>query len=119
LQTSAPHVYALGDSAQYASSGNTTLPYVMPIMNAARALAQTLSGKRTDVVFPIMPIAVKTPALPLMIAPPPAGVAGRWTPAGSDVWQFMDAANKPLGFVLAGVQTAKRAEMLKSLQFPL
>ena len=79
LQTSAPNVYALGDSAQYASAGNTTLPYVMPIMNAARALAQTLSGNKTEVVFPIMPVAVKTPALPLMIAPPKMGSQGHWT----------------------------------------
>ena len=123
LQTSAPNVYALGDSAQYASSGNATLPYVMPIMNAARALAQTLtqtlSGKRTELVFPIMPVAVKTPALPLMIAPPALGSKGQWTSAEPNVWQFTNEKNVAIGFVLAGTQTSKRAEMVKLLQSAL
>ncbi len=116
LQTSAPNVYALGDSAQYASAGNTTLPYVMPIMNAARALAQTLAGQKTDVVFPIMPVAVKTPALPLMIAPPKLGSQGRWTSTEPNVWLFNSEQNAVIGFVLAGAQTSKRAEMVKLLQ---
>jgi rubredoxin---NAD+ reductase len=119
LQTSAPNVYALGDSAQYASAGNATLPYVMPIMNAARALAQTLAGKRTNVVFPIMPVAVKTPALPLMIAPPAMGSAGQWTSTEAHVWQFNNEKNVTIGFVLAGAQTSKRAEMVKLLQAAL
>jgi rubredoxin---NAD+ reductase len=119
LQTSAPNLYALGDSAQYASAGNTTLPYVMPIMNAARALAQTLAGKRTDVAFPIMPVAVKTPALPLMIAPPAIGSAGQWTSTEAHVWQFNNEQNVVTGFVLAGTQTSKRAEMVKLLQAAL
>ncbi len=116
LQTSAPNVYALGDSAQYASAGNTTLPYVMPIMNAARALAQTLSGNKTEVAFPVMPVAVKTPALPLMIAPPKLGSKGQWMSAEPNVWQFNNEQNLVTGFVLAGAQTSKRAEMVKLLQ---
>ncbi len=119
LQTSAPHVYALGDSAQYASAGNTTLPYVMPIMNAARALAQTLSGNKTEVVFPLMPVAVKTPALPLMIVPPKMGSQGQWASTEPNVWQFSNEQNVAVGFVLAGAQTSKRAEMVKLLQTAL
>jgi rubredoxin---NAD+ reductase len=119
LQTSAANVYALGDAAQYASSGNTTLPYVMPIMNAARALAQTLVGQKTDVVFPIMPVAVKTPALPLMIAPQKMGSKGQWTSEEANVWQFSNEENAVIGFVLAGAQTSKRAEMVKLLQAAL
>ncbi len=119
LQTSAPNVYALGDSAQYASAGNTTLPYVMPIMNAARALAQTLSGNKTEVAFPVMPVAVKTPALPLMIAPPKLGSKGQWISTEANVWQFNNEQNVIAGFVLAGAQTSKRAEMVKLLQSTL
>jgi rubredoxin---NAD+ reductase len=119
LQTSAPNVYALGDSAQYASAGNTTLPYVMPIMNAARALAQTLAGNKTEVLFPVMPVAVKTPALPLMIAPPKMGSKGQWISTEPNVWQFNNEQNVNIGFVLAGAQTAKRAEMVKLLQAAL
>ena len=77
LQTSAEHIYALGDGAQYTSAGGRTLPYVMPIMNAAKALAATLAGTRTEVAFPLMPVAIKTPALPIVV-----GAAAPGTPGG-------------------------------------
>ncbi|MDO8770979.1 MAG: FAD-dependent oxidoreductase [Burkholderiaceae bacterium] len=116
LQTSAPQVYALGDAAQYASAGHATLPFVMPIMNAARALAATLAGRRTELVFPIMPVAVKTPALPLLIASPRAGAPGAWRQAEPGWWQHIGEAGRLQGFILAGVQTARRAEQVKALQ---
>lgn len=116
LQTSAPGVYALGDAAQYASAGNVTLPYVMPIMNAARALAVTLSGKRTEVVFPIMPVAVKTPAFPLLIASPNIGTLGGWHEAEPSLWQHLGEEGRLQGFILAGAQTSRRAEQVKALQ---
>ncbi len=78
LQTSAPRVFALGDCAQYASAGQRTLPYVMPIMNAARALAATLAGNATPLVFPLMPVSVKTPALPMVVAVPAPEHPGQW-----------------------------------------
>ncbi|WP_114972912.1 FAD-dependent oxidoreductase [Rhodoferax ferrireducens] len=115
LQTSAPHIYALGDGAQYASAGGRTLPYVMPIMSAARALAATLAGTRTDVVFPLMPVAIKTPALPIVVAAPISGSAGDWRGAEPGLWQFIDAQGQARGFVLSGQQTARRAEQSKLL----
>ena len=113
LQTSADGIYGLGDGAQYASAGNRTLPYVMPIMQAARALAATLAGQPTELVFPLMPVAVKTPALPLVVAPPAPGMAGDWHEAEPGLWQFFDASGSQRGFVLAGKQTARRAEQAK------
>jgi rubredoxin-NAD+ reductase len=110
LQTSAAHVYALGDCAQYASAGGRTLPYVMPIMSAARALAATLAGKRTEVQFALMPVSVKTPAYPLVIAVPAPGTAGQWHSPEEGLWQFAGPDAAQLGFVLAGKQTARRAE---------
>ena len=124
LQTSAAHIYALGDSAQYASglwstqdsvSGGRSLPYVMPIMSAAKALAATLTGSPTRVVFPLMPIAIKTPALPIMVAAPPPGTPGDWHSSASGVWQFMDANVRMGGFVLTGKHTNRRAEQVKLL----
>ena len=115
LQTSDPHVYALGDVAQYASADNRLLPYVMPIMTAARALGATLSGTPTNVVFPVMPVAVKTPELPLLLALPAPGSAGEWHSAEEDVWKFMTASGECQGFVLAGKQTAQRAKALQWL----
>ncbi len=116
LRTSAPHVYALGDSAQYGGKEGRTLPYVMPIMNAARALAATLSGLPTEVKFPLMPVAVKTPALPLVVAPPAPGTSGGWvtveTATGLGEWHWMDGAGMLRGFVLAGAATPRRAKLM-------
>ena len=115
LQASDPQVYALGDVAQYASANNRLLPYVMPIMTAARALGATLAGTPTEVIFPVMPVAVKTPDLPLLLALPAPGTVGEWQAAEEDVWKFMGANGDCLGFVLAGKQTAQRSKALQWL----
>ncbi|OYT92445.1 MAG: pyridine nucleotide-disulfide oxidoreductase [Burkholderiales bacterium PBB3] len=117
LQTSANAVFALGDCAQYASAGQRTLPYVMPIMNAARALAATLAGTATPLVFPLMPVTIKTPALPTVVAAPAPGLAGEWqeeTVEAGGAWRFMNAAQVQSGFVLTGKQTARRMELSKT-----
>ena len=122
LQTSAAHIYALGDSAQYASAPSqlsahgSTLPYVMPIMSAARALAATLAGTPTALAFALMPVSVKTPALPLVVAAAQTGLAGHWTAAGEGIWHWQDDAGQPRGFVLAGAQTAQRMAQAKLLK---
>ncbi len=127
LQTSSPGIYALGDSAQYASglwgaapeagaasvAGGRTLPYVLPIMSAARALAATLAGTPTFVAFPLMPVAIKTPALPIVVAPPSPGTAGQWRSEEPGLWQFFDEGQNMRGFVLTGKHSARRAEQGK------
>ncbi|MES1982502.1 MAG: FAD-dependent oxidoreductase [Pseudomonadota bacterium] len=75
LQTSAEDVYALGDCAEVAGK---VLPYILPIMHAARALASTLSGKPVRVRYPHMPVAVKTPACPAVILAPDGIAPGNW-----------------------------------------
>lgn len=125
LQTSAADIYALGDCAQYApgrwdTAGSTlpqgrTLPYVMPIMNAAKALAVTLTGQPTELVFPLMPVAIKTPALPIVVAAPAPGTPGNWHPVEAGVWHFVGSDGKPSGFLLTGPQTRRRAEQAKLL----
>ena len=121
LQTSAPGVYALGDCAQYASAGGRTLPYVMPIMNAARVLAANLAGTPDVLVFPLMPVAVKTPALPITVAAPDPALQGEWVQdaeatdaQAGGAWRFVDAAGAQRGFALTGKQTAKRMEWSKA-----
>lgn len=119
LQTSAPGVFALGDCAQYASAGQRTLPYVMPIMNAARALAATLAGTVTPLAFPLMPVAIKTPALPIVVSPPSPDQQGHWVADAPDaavaggVWRFVDLDQALRGFILTGKQTARRMELSK------
>lgn len=121
LQTSAANVYALGDCAQYASAQSRTLPYVMPIMNAARALAATLHGTDTPVVFPVMPVSVKTPALPIVLVSPPSNAAGQWiTEPNFDgtlggAWRCVDDQGRARGFVLTGKQTSRRMELSKEI----
>ncbi|MDH5378079.1 MAG: FAD-dependent oxidoreductase [Gammaproteobacteria bacterium] len=75
LQTSSPNVYALGDCAEVEG---LFLPFVLPIMSAARALGKTLAGEKTSVQYPAMPVVIKTPAYPLVVSSPPAGAEGNW-----------------------------------------
>jgi rubredoxin-NAD+ reductase len=106
----------LGDNTQYAleSAGvSRTLPYVMPIMAAAKALAHTLGGTPTEVQFALMPVAIKTPALPLVVAPALPGTVGDWVKLEDGIWQFLDAQGHVRGFVLCGSQTSRRAEQAK------
>lgn len=115
LQTSAPDIYALGDCAEV---NGLVLPYVMPIMQGARALARTLAGEATQVVYPIMPVVVKTPACPVVAVPPVPGAAGRWEeevgPEGVAA-RFLDEAAKSLGFALAGAAVAEKSALLKEM----
>ena len=112
LQSSAPGVYALGDCAQYASAGQRTLPYVMPIMHAAKALA----GTPTEVVFPLMPVSIKTPALPIVVAAAHPAQQGEWVADAQEdgVWRFIDTDGAQRGFVLTGRHTARRMELAKT-----
>jgi rubredoxin-NAD+ reductase len=74
-RTSDPAIYALGDCAAYTSAAKPeiadgaarTLPYVLPIMTAGKAIAASLAGQATPIRFGPMAVRVKTPALPLTI----------------------------------------------------
>ncbi len=115
LETSAADIYALGDCAEVEG---LVLPFVMPIMHSARALAATLAGKHTPVSYPAMPVLVKTPACPTIVSPPPAGTEGKWTvtaDAESVKALFHDASGKLVGFALNGKATAERAALTQQL----
>ncbi len=115
LQTSAPDVYALGDCAEVAE---LVLPFVMPIMHAARALAKTLAGTPTPVVYPAMPVVVKTPAYPIVVSPPPADVPGAWRVSESDEGVralFYDAQQHLHGFAFTGKATSEKLALTQQL----
>jgi rubredoxin-NAD+ reductase len=115
LQTSAPGVYALGDCAEVAGH---QLPYVMPIMQAARALAKTLAGTPTPVQYPAMPVVVKTPACPTVVCPPPAGLNGRWEEIATDEGVralFRDESGTVRGYALVGTATQEKQALTKDL----
>lgn len=107
LATSLPHVYALGDCANVAGHW---LPYVMPLMQQARALAQTLSGTPTTVVYPPMPVAVKTPAAPLVVLSPPPAQMVTWHSEATEDGLIAKAlqGEQLLGFVLLGAIAGKQ-----------
>jgi rubredoxin-NAD+ reductase len=115
LQSSDVDIYALGDCMEIAG---LVMPFVMPIMHAARAVAATLAGKPTHVTFPAMPVLVKTPACPTVVSPPAPGAAGAWkVEAGPDGVKslFVDAEGRMLGFALNGAATAERAKLAPQL----
>jgi rubredoxin---NAD+ reductase len=118
LQTSASGVYALGDCAEV---DGQVLPYVLPLMQQARALAATLASEKTEVRYPVMPVVVKTPALPLALLPPAIGAAGGWqVDCGDDgiCALYLDAGRLIQGFALAGKQAAQRAQFAAKLGQP-
>ncbi|WP_197713163.1 FAD-dependent oxidoreductase [Polynucleobacter necessarius] len=73
LATNIKNIYALGDCAEVEG---LVLPYVMPIMQAARTLAPTLISQTTALTYPAMPVMVKTPALATVVSPPAKGAEG-------------------------------------------
>jgi rubredoxin-NAD+ reductase len=115
LQTSAKDVYALGDCAEVAGF---SLPFVMPIMQAARALAKTLHGTPTAVHYPAMPVVVKTPACPTVVCPPPPAVDGQWDEAvmADGVRAlFHDSTGALRGFALVGAATKDKQALTKEI----
>jgi len=115
LETSSSNIYSLGDCAEV---DGLVLPYVMPIMQAARALAPTLLGQVTALNYPAMPIMVKTPALPTVVSPPAKGADGQWKTAvieGGIEARFETPEGKLLGFALMGTATSQRATLTKEL----
>jgi len=119
LRTSAPDVYAIGDCAE---TGGQVRPFVLPIMTAARALAQTLAGRAAEVVFPFMPVVIKTPACPLVVQPVARDAQGEWhteTASAGMRMLFTDADRRVQGMVLTGSRVSERAALARQLGLPL
>jgi len=115
LRTSAPNVYALGDCVE---AEGLVLPFVMPIMHAARALAKTLAGTETPVTYPAMPVVVKTFSHPTVVSPPAAGAQGAWEETVEDNGVkalFRGANGALLGFALTGKAAGERQALTKLL----
>ncbi|MBI4807656.1 MAG: FAD-dependent oxidoreductase [Nitrosomonadales bacterium] len=115
LRSSDAAIFALGDCAEI---GGKVQPFVLPIMHAARALAKTLAGEETPVLFPAMPVVVKTPAHPVAVLPVARDAVGTWQlRANSDgvKMEFIDAEQRMCGFVLTGRYAAERNEMSKQV----
>lgn len=109
LQTSAPDVYAVGDCAEV---NGQVLPFVLPLMQQARALAATLAGEQTEVRYPVMPVVVKTPALPLAVLPPATNTGSWQVDNTSDgiCALYLDDSRNIQGFALTGKVAAQRSQ---------
>lgn len=115
METNQLDIYAIGDCAEI---NGTLLPYVMPLMQQARALAKTLDGQTTNVHYPAMPVAVKTPAAPLTVLPVPTGVDVQWENEEFDdgmLSKAIDAEGTLRGFVLLGATAGKQRLALAKL----
>ncbi|WP_260291295.1 FAD-dependent oxidoreductase [Sedimenticola hydrogenitrophicus] len=115
LQTSLPGVYALGDCLEVAG---LNLPFVMPLMNAARALAKTLTGAETPLTYPAMPVSIKTPAHPIVVSPPARGAAGDWEIEQNDTGVralFRSSQGELLGFTLTGSYVDEKGQLTRQV----
>ncbi|SDX49478.1 rubredoxin-NAD+ reductase [Collimonas sp. OK242] len=122
-RTSAADVYALGDCAEYRvdREGRTSpLPYIAPILTAARAIAKSLTGEDTEIDLKHAPVIVKTPSYPLaLMAPPPHTVAtGRWETeldGATTICRFFDAQGVMVGFGVAPQEAKIRQALMAAL----
>ncbi|NVK36540.1 MAG: FAD-dependent oxidoreductase [Gammaproteobacteria bacterium] len=115
LKTSADNIYAIGDCAEVEG---LNLLYVLPLMNCARALAKTLAGTPTQVSYPVMPVMVKTPSLPIVTCPPLENSVGEWQIDGQSPHfkaLFKDSEGNLLGYALTGDCVAEKMALNKEL----
>lgn len=116
LQTSAEEIFALGDCAEV---DGQVLPFIMPIMHAARALASTLAGKSARVYYPLMPVAVKTPACPAVILPPKPEMTGSWmvdNRAAGFKAIFQNTEGNVSGFALLGDAVSEKNSIIQMIK---
>ena len=94
------------------------LPYVMPLMNAARAIAKSLNGDVTAVNYPAMPVMVKTPSCAVVVAPPGNGIEGNWAIQQDEEGvhaKFIDKEGVLQGFALVGKAVEDKQALTKQL----
>lgn len=111
LKSSDDAIFALGDCAEI---NGRTLPYVLPIMHAARTLASVLKGEAATVRFPYMPVVVKTPAHPVAILPVSRDAVGSWKvlEEGQGIKMgFFNPQDEMIGFALTGEYAKERSQM--------
>lgn len=115
LATCTQDVYALGDCAEVEG---LVLPFISPISHAARALGSTLAGNRTTVRYPAMPVRVKTPAWPMVVAPAAPGVQGSWecAPCRQGMRSLLrDGQGRLVAFALGGAAVEEAAALTREL----
>ena len=115
LRSSDPHIYALGDCAEWQGQ---LLPFLQPILLGANALAKTLLGSPTALTLPPMLVKVKTPLYPLQLAGRTRGDdltwQCRWNQQGV-VAEARGENGELCGFVVGGDQMSAAFALLRQL----
>ncbi|MBK6492620.1 MAG: FAD-dependent oxidoreductase [Sphingomonadales bacterium] len=115
-QTSDPHIYAIGDCAEYLHGPSA---YVTPIMAAARGIAPTALGTPTEIRFPPLSVQVKTTLFPINLLPPSRATTGEWRLQEDDTdglkYVFVDTDNIVRGYVLTQEKCEQRMDMDKKV----
>ncbi len=118
-RTSVEGIFALGDCAEYSmGEASVVMPYVAPMLAAARAIAATLAGVPTPIALKHEPVVVKTPSCKLALLPPPPGTLGSWSTVNEGeriVARFHDSAGVMRGFGLSQHTPALRSQLLSEL----
>lgn len=113
-QTSDPHIYAIGDCAEYLHGPSA---YVTPIMAAARGIAPSALGTPTEIRFPPLSVQVKTTLFPINLLPPSRATTGEWRVLEDDTdglkYVFVDTDNIVRGYVLTQEKCEQRMDMDK------
>jgi len=115
LKTSEDHIYALGDCAEVSG---LHLLYVQPLINCARSLAKTLAGQHNLIQYPVMPVMVKTPSMPVVTCPPGDLSRGHWSIEGSSPHLqavFRDSDENLLGYALTGDCVVEKRKLSQEL----
>lgn len=115
LQSSDPHIFALGDCAEV---DGQLRPYLQPILLGANALAKTLLGQPTALALPNMLVKVKTPLYPLQLAGQTQGEGLNWQSEWNGlglVARAFDDAGRLCGFVVGGEQMKTAFALLREL----
>ena len=115
LRTSIPNIFAIGDCAELEGR---VLPYVAPILAGSKALAATLLGEDTNVVYGPMPVAIKTTLFPLVASAVPLGAHGHWNIQVKDQGikaLFEKQTGELVGMVLGGDAVKERAALSRRL----
>lgn len=115
LRTSDPHIFALGDCAEWQGQ---LLPFLQPIVLGASALAKTLLGTPTPLTLPPMLIKVKTPRYPLQLAGRTQGEDLAWQCHWNQhgmVAEARGADGELCGFVVGGDKMSAAFPLLRQL----
>lgn len=115
LRTNISNIYAIGDCAEI---NHWVLPYVAPIMQAAKALAKTLTGSEAVLSLPAMAVSIKTSCYPLAVCKPPFVTDSTWKFEEQDGIlraHLKDSAGKLHGFILTKEAIKERMTLANSL----